>query len=625
MRPSHPLALALALLVGRIAAFGAAELPPLREVPHPDLGGVEATVKNQLAEARARLDSLVAKSSVDPRTLGQSFAEMGQSYLVYDLTDAAAVALENANRLLPGDLRWPYLMGTIYEHDRELDQAARWYEVARAADARYLPTLLRLGDVRALQGDLAAAKALYEDALKLDPEAAYTHAALGKLAAREKRFPDAARELERALELDPKATSLHYPAAQAYRALGDEASMQRHLDRNGEGRVRFADPVAEEVQRQVRGAGAELLLARMAMRDGAVDVAEARVRRAIELDPANPSAWNNLAVVMEAKGKTSEAADAYAEAARLDPDSIGRRFTLARLYQRLGRDQEAAAELRSVLERAPDFVEGRSELATILARQGRLDEAVLEAREALAADPNATAARWVLIEVLEQQGKSAEARRELETLISLAPEFASAQFKMGSLLAEEGDATGAIERFERAVELDPDLVEAHQNLAILYGRRGDFASAVRHQEQAVDLGPESAEARLTLATARILGGDVAAARRDLETALAKHPSDPRIADTLARVLATAPEDSVRDGAMAADIASKLIDAMPSTQHAETMAMALAELGRFEEAAKMEEQAIAGMESAGVTGPDLDEARQRLELYRRRQPVRAPWR
>ena len=129
---------------------------------------------------------------------------------------------------------------------------------------------------------------------------------------------------------------------------------------------------------------------------------------------------------------------------------------------------------------------------------------------------------------------------------------------------------------------------------------------------------------MTLATARILSGDVAAARRDLETALAKHPSDPRIADTLARVLATAPEDTVRDGAMAADIASKLIDAMPSTQHAETMAMALAELGRFEDAAKLEEQAIAGMESAGVTGPDLDDARRRLELYRRSQPVRAPW-
>ena len=51
--------------------------------------------------------------------------------------------------------------------------------------------------------------------------------------------------------------------------------------------------------------------------------------------PTNPSAWNNLAAILEAQGKWSEAADAYAEAARLDPDSIGRRFALARVYQRL--------------------------------------------------------------------------------------------------------------------------------------------------------------------------------------------------------------------------------------------------------------------------------------------------
>ena len=487
-----------------------------------------------------------------------------------------------------------------------------------------MPTLLRLGDVRALQADVAAARSLYEQALALDAESAYAHAALGRLAVREKRYADGARELERALELDPSAKSLHYPASQAYRALGDEAAMQRHLDLNGEGRVRFADPVAEEVQRQVRGAGAELLLARMAMRDGAVDVAESRVRRAIELDANNPSAWNNLAVVLEAQGKMSEAADAYAKAARLDPESIGRRFTLALLYERLGRDQEAAAELRAVLELAPDFVEGRSELATILARQGNLDEAVLESREALAADPTAMAPRWKLVEILERQNKPAEAKKELEILVAAHPDFAPAQFKLGAILAQEGDSAGAIERFERAVEHDPDLVEAHQNLAILYGRRGDFATAARHQERAVDLGPESAEARLTLATARILAGDTATARRDLEVALAKHPSDPRIADTLARVLATAPEDSVRDGAMAADIASKLIDAMPSTQHAETMAMALAELGRFEEAVQITESAIASMEAAGETGSDLADARRHLEQYRRREPVRAPW-
>ena len=616
--------LALALLLA-FPALARTETPPLLEVPRPELAGVELAIQRQLAEARQRLDALRARPGIEPRDLGAAFGELGQIYLVYDLTDAAAAALENAWRLLPGDSRWPYLIGTIHEHDRRLADAARWYEIAKQADPTYLPTLLRLGDVRLLEGDAAAARALYLAALELAPDDAYTHAALGRAAARERRHEDAARHFERALELDPQATSLHYPAAQAYRATGDGERMRRHLERNGPGRVRFVDPVAEEAQRQVRGAGAELLLARMAMREGAVDVAETRVRRAIELDPENPSAFNNLAVVLEAKGRMDEAVEAYAEAARLDPVSIGRRFTLARLLERLGRSDEAAGELRRVLELAPDFAEGRTELARILTRQDRLEEAVLEYREVLAADPRAATTRYELVGVLERLGRGGEARRELENVLGGAPHFAPAQFAMGRLLAEEGDYSGAIARFERAVEIDPDLVEAHQNLAILHGRRGDFAAAARHQERAVDLGPESAEARLTLATARILGDQLLAARQGLEEALARHPSDPRIADTLARLLAAAPDDAVRDGAAAADIASKLLDAAPSAQHAETLAMALAELGRFEEAVGIQERVVAGIESGGSEAATvLAGARRRLEQYRRREPARAPW-
>jgi tetratricopeptide (TPR) repeat protein len=615
----------VAAVLASTLGLAAAQLPPLVDVPQPVVTGIESSVRTQLEEARQRLDRLRGGPGVDARELGLRYGELGQIYLVYDLVDAAAAALENASRLLPDDGRWPYLLGTIHEHDRRLEEAARWYQAARDADATYLPTLLRLGDVRLLQNDLAAARSLYGEALALAPDDAYTHAALGRLAAREQKHQDAARSFERALELDPDATSLHYPASQAYRALGDEERMRRHLERRGNGRVRFADPVAEEVQRQVRGAGAELLLARMALREGAVDTALERVRRAIELDPDNASAHNNLAVVLEAKGQIDEAVAAYREAARLDPSSVGRRFTLARLLGRLGRDEEAAAELRSVLALAPDFGEGRIELARVLTRQGRPEEAELEYREALLADPRATPARWELVAVLERLGKKDEARRELDTLLAAAPDFAPAQFKLGGVLAEAGDTAGAIERFRRAAELDPDMAEAHQNLAILYGRGGDFAAAARHQQRAVDLGPESPEARLTLATALILGNQLQDARRALEEAAARHPSDPRIADTLARVLATAPDAAVRDGRRAADIASQLLQDAPSPQHAETLAMALAEVGRFDDAIKLQEQVVERLEQGGAAGDLVAEAKSRLDRYRQGVPARAPWR
>jgi len=57
---------------------------------------------------------------------------------------------------------------------------------------------------------------------------------------------------------------------------------------------------------------------------------------------------------------------------------------------------------------------------------------------------------------------------------------------------------------------------------------------------------------------------------------------------------------------------------------EMMAMTLAELGRFEEAAKSQRDAIAGAERSGR--PDVAKRMSdNLVRYERRQPCRTPWR
>ena len=142
-------------------------------------------------------------------------------------------------------------------------------------------------------------------------------------------------------------------------------------------------------------------------------------------------------------------------------------------------------------------------------------------------------------------------------------------------------------------------------------------------EAVVALDPTDREAHFALATALILGGDYAAARSGLEQALSQHTDDPRIADLLARLLATAPADEVRDGASAVDIASKVLEAFPTPDHAETVAMGLAEMGRFEDAAQLQEQIIDRIRQA-EGGRGMEAAQRRLALYREGKPVRAPW-
>ena len=57
-------------------------------------------------------------------------------------------------------------------------------------------------------------------------------------------------------------------------------------------------------------------------------------------------------------------------------------------------------------------------------------------------------------------------------------------------------------------------------------------------------------------------------------------------------------------------------------HAETLAMAFAELGRFDEARSWQEQVV--QEATRRSDPHLELRRSRLETYRRNEPVRSPW-
>jgi hypothetical protein len=87
---------------------------------------------------------------------------------------------------------------------------------------------------------------------------------------------------------------------------------------------------------------------------------------------------------------------------------------------------------------------------------------------------------------------------------------------------------------------------------------------------------------------------------------------------------------VRDGRQALELAETLVKdsgdarAAASVDLAEAMAMALAEVGQYDEAARWQRQAMAGAERAGR----VDEARRMadsLQLYQRHLPCRTPWR
>ncbi|HEX5269244.1 MAG TPA: tetratricopeptide repeat protein, partial [Gemmataceae bacterium] len=181
-----------------------------------------------------------------------------------------------------------------------------------------------------------------------------------------------------------------------------------------------------------------------------------------------------------------------------------------------------------------------------------------------------------------------------------------------------GEFDKALADFEEAVRRLPDDPRGHYNRALTRYRVGDYAGAVADFGEVLRLGPPTAEVHNQRAAAQYALGDRGAAAADHRAALALAPDDANAHNSLAWLLATSPDAALRDGAMAVEHASRACE-LTRGEHPgflDTLAAAHAECGRFDEAVRWMEKAIALLPE-----DERDDYRGRLELYRAGKPYR----
>jgi hypothetical protein len=114
------------------------------------------------------------------------------------------------------------------------------------------------------------------------------------------------------------------------------------------------------------------------------------------------------------------------------------------------------------------------------------------------------------------------------------------------------------------------------------------------------------------------------ARDRLRAALEIHAAQPGFTHALARLLAAAPDPQARDGRQAMALMQALPEAQRRLDLGETMAMVLAEVGEYEQAAAWQRDAIAAARGKGDRGL-AQRMEGNLRLYDARRPCRTPWR
>jgi serine/threonine-protein kinase len=202
--------------------------------------------------------------------------------------------------------------------------------------------------------------------------------------------------------------------------------------------------------------------------------------------------------------------------------------------------------------------------------------------------------------------------------IAIRPQNAPAYGQLARGLGERGAWPEVLVAANRAIGINPndDWAYCYRGLALLH--KPDLPGAVAAFERAIDLDPGRFQANHGLGQALQQQGRYAEAEQAYLGAIKALPGWPPACDSLARLLATCPDDKTRDGKRAVEYATMACELTGWKDPAclDTLAAACAEAGQFEEAVRHQTRAL---EDPALKDDFRRVARQRLELYRQMKP------
>jgi tetratricopeptide (TPR) repeat protein len=264
--------------------------------------------------------------------------------------------------------------------------------------------------------------------------------------------------------------------------------------------------------------------------------------------------------------------------------------------------------------------------------QGRWSDALSEFRQALQIGENHALSaalatnnftfRLERAAGFQQQGQLAEALAEYERVLPLLPGSAPAHNDLGNLLSDMGRKAEALVHYQAAIKLAPRAVESYNNMAITLAELGCYSEALAAHAKAIELAPSTARSYYLTGKTYWRMGQGAEAIRYFRQALTVAPQDYQSLTMLARILASAPDATLRNGTEAVALAQRAAELTGQQQPLvlDVLAMAYAEQGNFTAAQQTIAQAITLATTAQATNLGVE-----LQAHANAFAMHQPWR
>lgn len=348
--------------------------------------------------------------------------------------------------------------------------------------------------------------------------------------------------------------------------------------------------------------------------------AVADLTKAIELRPDDPVP---LRLRGQAYLKAHQAEKALADfdaALEKDPDSVPTLEAKIDALLELQRFEDAEKVCDQIEKLSPNSAEALFHRARVAAVKKEFEKALDILNQAAKLDPKNPAVLMIRAAVLQELKKTDEALHDINEALKLRPGNPALLRLRAAILAGSGkfsEAIADLEQVRKSQSAEDELTLTLQ-LGLLYSAQKFYGKAVEQFTKVLEIDPKNVAALRGRGDALLSMGRQAEAIKDYEKALEVDPNDSGILNNLAWVLATSPDDKLRDGKRALELAKK---ACELTEYKEahilsTLAAAYAELGDLKTAIEWSQKAVELGE-----GEEKEALQKELETYKSGKPMR----
>lgn len=275
---------------------------------------------------------------------------------------------------------------------------------ARAAETAPLTPVLRDQLNEALRSrDLNRAETILAEEIGRNPKSPELLALLGGIFFLDQKYLNSVVAMKKAEKLAPLDEANRFTLAMGYVLIQ---------------RPDWARPELEKLARErPQNALYPYWIARLEYDDQKFAAAAARLRAAIQLDPAFVKAYDKLGLCLEALGQFDEAIESYKQAVELNrkrmPAWAWPVLNLGTLLLKLGRLEEAEPYLRESLKCDAGFAPAHYQLGMLLEKQKRMPEAIEALTRAAALDAAYPEPHYALGRIYRNLGRTEEAQQAL--------------------------------------------------------------------------------------------------------------------------------------------------------------------------------------------------------------------